>query len=129
MLAGELYIADDLQLAVESLRALELSQRFNTSDPADPRARRAVPDLDINHQVELLDLLTDLNRRSGKTIVLVLHDLNLACRYADHIVAMEDGPILAQGAPRPTGLAGPADRSRGRRGGGQRGRWSRAPGR
>jgi iron complex transport system ATP-binding protein len=55
--------------------------------------------LDINHQVELLDLLTDLNRRSGKTIVLVLHDLNLACRYADHIVAMQHGRILAQGPP------------------------------
>jgi iron complex transport system ATP-binding protein len=55
--------------------------------------------LDINHQVELLDLLTDLNRRSGKTIVLVLHDLNLACRYADQIVAMKDGAILAQGPP------------------------------
>jgi iron complex transport system ATP-binding protein len=40
--------------------------------------------LDINHQVELLDLLTYLNHRFGKTIVLVLHDLNLACRYADH---------------------------------------------
>jgi maltose O-acetyltransferase len=42
MLAGELYIADDPRLAAESLRALELSQRFNTSDPSDPRARRAV---------------------------------------------------------------------------------------
>jgi iron complex transport system ATP-binding protein len=55
--------------------------------------------LDINHQVELLDLLTDLNHRSGRTIVLVLHDLNLACRYADHIVAMKHGRILAQGPP------------------------------
>jgi iron complex transport system ATP-binding protein len=55
--------------------------------------------LDINHQVELLDLLSDLNRRSAKTIVLVLHDLNLACRYADHIVAMKDGAILARGPP------------------------------
>ncbi|MBC7630093.1 ABC transporter ATP-binding protein [Aeromicrobium sp.] len=55
--------------------------------------------LDINHQVELLDLLTDLNRVSGKTIVIVLHDLNLACRYADHIIAMKDGTVLAEGPP------------------------------
>jgi len=56
--------------------------------------------LDINHQVELLDLLTDFNRDSGKTIVIVLHDLNLACRYADHIIAMKSGAILAEGDPR-----------------------------
>jgi iron complex transport system ATP-binding protein len=55
--------------------------------------------LDINHQVELLDLLSDLNRESGNTIVLVLHDLNLACRYADHVVAMRDGRIVAEGRP------------------------------
>ncbi|MEJ7634871.1 ABC transporter ATP-binding protein [Aeromicrobium sp.] len=55
--------------------------------------------LDINHQVELLDLLTDLNRESGKTIVIVLHDLNLACRYADHLIAMKGGKILAEGPP------------------------------
>ncbi|MEV7397876.1 ABC transporter ATP-binding protein [Aeromicrobium sp. NPDC092404] len=55
--------------------------------------------LDINHQVELLDLLTDLNRESGKTIVIVLHDLNLACRYADHIIAMKKGVIVAEGPP------------------------------
>lgn len=56
--------------------------------------------LDINHQVELLDLLTDLNQESGKTIVIVLHDLNLACRYADHIIAMKAGGIVAEGAPK-----------------------------
>jgi iron complex transport system ATP-binding protein len=55
--------------------------------------------LDISHQVELLDLLTELNRRARKTIVLVLHDLNLACRYADRIVAMKDGRIIAEGRP------------------------------
>ncbi|MFT4009283.1 MAG: ABC transporter ATP-binding protein [Nocardioidaceae bacterium] len=55
--------------------------------------------LDINHQVELLDLLTELNRDRGTTIVIVLHDLNLAFRYAHHLVAMKDGRIVAEGAP------------------------------
>lgn len=56
--------------------------------------------LDINHQVELLDLLTDLNRSQGTTVVIVLHDLNLAFRYADHIIAMKKGAIVRQGEPR-----------------------------
>ena len=55
--------------------------------------------LDIAHQVEVLDLLTDLVRTSGRTIVAVLHDLNLACRYADHLIAMRDGRIVREGAP------------------------------
>jgi iron complex transport system ATP-binding protein len=55
--------------------------------------------LDINHQVEVLDLLTDLVRKRGRTVVVVLHDLNLACRYADHIVAMKAGRIVAEGRP------------------------------
>lgn len=55
--------------------------------------------LDINHQVEVLDLLTDLNRARGTTIVMVLHDLNLAARYADLLVAMADGRIHASGTP------------------------------
>ncbi|MFJ6000756.1 ABC transporter ATP-binding protein [Arthrobacter sp. NPDC092385] len=55
--------------------------------------------LDVTHQIEVLDLITDLNRRSGTTVVMVLHDLNLAARYADHLIAMRDGRIVAEGAP------------------------------
>ena len=55
--------------------------------------------LDVAHQIEVLDLLTDLNRSRGTTIVMVLHDLNLAARYADELVAMKDGQIHASGEP------------------------------
>jgi len=55
--------------------------------------------LDVAHQVEVLDLLTDLNRERGTTIVMVLHDMNLAARYADHLFALRDGRIIAAGAP------------------------------
>jgi iron complex transport system ATP-binding protein len=55
--------------------------------------------LDINHQVEVLDLLTDLVKTQGRTVVAVLHDLNLACRYADHIVAMQGGRLVVEGPP------------------------------
>ena len=55
--------------------------------------------LDLAHQVEVLDLLAELNAERGRTIVCVLHDLNLASRYAHHLVAMRAGEIGAQGAP------------------------------
>ena len=55
--------------------------------------------LDVSHQVEVLDLLTDLNRRRGTTIVMVLHGINLAARYADHLFAMCEGRLVASGAP------------------------------
>ena len=55
--------------------------------------------LDVSHQIEVLDLLTDLNRSRGTTIVMVLHDLNLAARYADHLIALAGGRLHAAGTP------------------------------
>jgi iron complex transport system ATP-binding protein len=55
--------------------------------------------LDVTHQIEVLDLLVDLNRSRGTTVVTVLHDLNLAARYSDHLVALKRGRIVAAGAP------------------------------
>ncbi len=53
--------------------------------------------LDIRYQIELLQLIRRLNRDYGVTIVMVLHDINQAIRYADEIVGMKDGRIMAQG--------------------------------
>ncbi|MCL7425505.1 ABC transporter ATP-binding protein [Streptomyces sp. YS415] len=55
--------------------------------------------LDLAHQIDILDLVVDLNREQGRTVVLVLHDLNHACRYADHVIAMKEGRVVAEGAP------------------------------
>ena len=55
--------------------------------------------LDLAHQVEVLDLLVELNHDEGRTIVMVLHDLNHACRYSHHLLAMRDGRLVAEGTP------------------------------
>ncbi|WP_424210827.1 ABC transporter ATP-binding protein [Streptomyces sp. BI20] len=55
--------------------------------------------LDLAHAVDVLDLVDDLHE-SGRTVVMVLHDLNLAVRYSDNLIVMKDGSILAQGHPR-----------------------------
>ena len=55
--------------------------------------------LDIAYQVEVLDLCADLHEQEGYTLVAVLHDLNHACRYGTHLIAMKDGAIVAQGEP------------------------------
>ncbi|MGS2589510.1 ABC transporter ATP-binding protein [Streptomyces hebeiensis] len=55
--------------------------------------------LDIAHQVEVLDLVRRLNHEQGRTVVIVLHDLNQAARYADHLVAMKAGRVVAEGPP------------------------------
>lgn len=55
--------------------------------------------LDITHQIDLLELFSELNRQQGHTLVAVLHDLNQACRYADHLIAMKAGQVIAEGPP------------------------------
>lgn len=56
--------------------------------------------LDMAHQVEVLSLLDELNFREGRTVVMVLHDINQACRYAHHLIALRGGEVVAQGGPR-----------------------------
>ncbi|MBM2294343.1 ABC transporter ATP-binding protein [Sulfitobacter pseudonitzschiae] len=55
--------------------------------------------LDVAHQIDVLDLLVDMNLSRGTTVVMVLHDLNLAVRYADHLIAVAQGGIHCQGTP------------------------------
>ena len=55
--------------------------------------------LDMAHQIDVLDLLFELNEKEGRTVVMVLHDLNLACRYAHTIVAVSDQGVHIQGKP------------------------------
>ena len=55
--------------------------------------------LDIAYQIEILDMLTDLNRKHKTTIVMVLHDINLSARYADYLFAMKKGQLVAEGTP------------------------------
>ncbi|KQQ08696.1 ABC transporter ATP-binding protein [Rathayibacter sp. Leaf296] len=74
--------------------ALALAQRTDVLLLDEPTTY-----LDVSHQIEVLDLLTDLNRTRGTTIVIVLHDLNLAARYADHLFAVRAGALYASGTP------------------------------
>lgn len=55
--------------------------------------------LDLAHQVDVLELVRGLNRDTGRTVVMVLHDISLAARYSDVIIAMRDGKIVAEGPP------------------------------
>lgn len=62
--------------------------------------------LDLTHQIEVLDLLYEMNDRDQRTIVMVLHDINLACRYAHHVVAIQDQQVYAEGSPEEVVTAG-----------------------
>ncbi|MQA59948.1 MAG: ATP-binding cassette domain-containing protein [Actinophytocola sp.] len=55
--------------------------------------------LDIAHQIDVLELVRRLNRSEDRTVVMVLHDLNQACRFADHVVALREGQVVAAGDP------------------------------
>ena len=55
--------------------------------------------LDINHQIEILNLLKQLNEEKGTTIVVVIHDVNLASRYSDQIIMVNHGEIIEMGNP------------------------------
>ena len=65
--------------------------------------------LDYSHQLQVINLLSSLKRERGMTIIAVIHDLNLAARFADRIVVLKDGKVIAQGGPNdvinPTNLA------------------------
>ncbi|WP_327118943.1 ABC transporter ATP-binding protein [Nocardia sp. NBC_01730] len=55
--------------------------------------------LDLRHQLDVLDLVADLHQEAGRTIVMVLHDLGQAARYADHLVVLHQGRLAAAGPP------------------------------
>src|SRR5699024_6506394 len=74
--------------------ALALAQQ-----PEIPLLDEPTSFLDLAHQLEVLDLVRTLNGGRGTTVVMVLHDLAMAARYSDHLVAMRDGALVAQGTP------------------------------
>ncbi|GIO40032.1 putative siderophore transport system ATP-binding protein YusV [Paenibacillus antibioticophila] len=105
-----------VRLALESTRLTELAERPVDALSGGQRQRAWIAMtlaqgadtllldepttyLDMSHQIEVLDLLFELNEKEQRTIVMVLHDLNLACRYAHHIVAVNEKSIYAQGQP------------------------------
>ncbi|ODU06958.1 MAG: ABC transporter [Pseudonocardia sp. SCN 72-86] len=102
--------------AMRSTRTLELSERLVDELSGGQRQRawlamvlaqdtslllldEPTTYLDIAHQVEVLDLCAGLHSERGYTLVAVLHDLNQACRYATHLIAMKDGAVVAEGEP------------------------------
>jgi iron complex transport system ATP-binding protein len=106
IVAGALAATGTLELAGRGVDTLSGGQRQRAwiamalaQDPAILLLDEPTSFLDVAHQIDVLDLLCELNRGRGTTVVMVLHDLNLAARYADHLVVMADGRIVAAGPP------------------------------
>ncbi|MGV8851629.1 MAG: ABC transporter ATP-binding protein [Rhodoglobus sp.] len=101
-----LVATDTAQLASRRIEELSGGQRQRvwiamalSQDPDILLLDEPTTFLDVRHQLDALDVLANLNRERGTTIVMVLHELNLAARYAEHMVLMGEGKILAEGAP------------------------------
>lgn len=106
VVAGALAATDTLDLVDRAVDELSGGQRQRVwiamalaQDPEILLLDEPTSFLDVAHQIDVLDLLMDLNRARGTTIVMVLHDLNLAARYADHLVVMAGGALIAGGPP------------------------------
>nr|WP_218849233.1 ABC transporter ATP-binding protein [Nocardioides perillae] len=104
--ARALALTDTEDLAARRVEELSGGQRQRVwiamvlaQDPATMLLDEPTTYLDIAHQVDVLDLLAELNAERGTTVVMVLHDLNLAARYAHHLVVMCEGRVLREGAP------------------------------
>jgi len=109
IVAAAMSATETLELAGRRLEELSGGQRQRVwiamalaQDPNILLLDEPTTFLDVTHQIEVLDLLLELNRERGTTVVMVLHDLNLAARYADHLVVMRHGRIVANGTPADT---------------------------
>ncbi|PRY69010.1 iron complex transport system ATP-binding protein [Glaciihabitans tibetensis] len=109
IVADALAATDTLALAERRVEELSGGQRQRVwiamalaQDPDILLLDEPTSFLDVTHQIEVLDLLLELNRERGTTVVMVLHDLNLAARYADRLVVMGGGKIIAAGVPADT---------------------------
>ncbi|GAA4180949.1 ABC transporter ATP-binding protein [Gryllotalpicola koreensis] len=106
VVAEALRLTDTLELAARRVGELSGGQRQRVwialalaQNPDVLLLDEPTTFLDIAHQLEVLDLLAELNAQLGTTVVMVLHDLNMAARYADQLVVVADGRVLASGAP------------------------------
>lgn len=104
--AEALALTDTHELAARRVEELSGGQRQRVwvammlaQDPRIMLLDEPTTYLDIAHQVDVLDLLAELNEQRGTTVVMVLHELNLAARYADHLVVMHEGRLLCEGSP------------------------------